>query len=84
MYDVIMHRTQLLLETWQYEALKTAAEQQGRSISAVVREILSRHLSARRRGAKRGLADLEGIVEDRAASGREHDRFLYGQDPEPT
>lgn len=81
MYDVTMHRTQLLLETWQHEALKAVAEQQGRSISAVVREILSRHLNARRRRAKRGLQDLEGIVDDRDATGRDHDRFLYGRDP---
>ncbi len=37
MYCVSMHRTELLLEDWQYEALRGRAEREGRSLSALVR-----------------------------------------------
>ena len=33
----IMHRTQLILDDWQHEALRTRAEREGKSISALVR-----------------------------------------------
>jgi hypothetical protein len=71
------HRTQLLLEPWQHSALKALAEREGVSISDMVRRILSRRLrpsSSRRRG----LQAMAGIGRDRKASGRNHDRWLYG------
>jgi len=71
-----MHRTQLLLESWQYEALRTRAQQEGRSISDLVREIITRALEPTA-GSNR-LSEIEGIGEDAAAYGRDHDRFLYG------
>ena len=71
------HRTQLLLEPWQYGALKALAEREGVSISDMVRRILSRRLRPRstRRG---GLQAVAGIGRDRKAAGRDHDRWLYG------
>ena len=71
------HRTQLLLEPWQYGALKALAEREGASISDMVRRILSRRLRPRstRRG---GLQAVAGIGRDRKAAGRDHDRWLYG------
>ncbi|MBN1240253.1 MAG: hypothetical protein JXB36_17245, partial [Gammaproteobacteria bacterium] len=71
-----MHRTQILLENWQYQMLRARAEQEGRSISDLVREILRNALSAPPEQKNR-LQEIEGIAEDRAASGRDHDRFLY-------
>ena len=65
-----------MLETWQYEALRTRAEQEGRSISDLVREIVTRALAPSVGG--RRLGEIEGIGEDAAAYGRDHDRFLYG------
>ena len=53
-----MHRTQLLLEEWQHAALKARAEREGRSISDLVREILSEHLS----GRGKGLRLMEGVA----------------------
>jgi hypothetical protein len=71
------HRTQLLLEPWQYGALKALAEREGVSISDLVRRILDRRL--RPRSARRqGLKAVAGIGRDRKASGRDHDRWLYG------
>ncbi len=77
-YDVEMQRTQLLLEEWQHLQLKTMAEREGRSLSDLVREILTRHLQAKRSRSHRGLAAIEGAGADSRASGRDHDRFLYG------
>jgi plasmid stability protein len=72
-----MHRTQVLLEEWQYEALKARAQREGRSISGLLRDILQSQLGAPR-PRKRRLAEIEGLAEDQTATGREHDRFLYG------
>lgn len=71
------HRTQLLLESWQYSALKALAEREGVSISDLVRGILSRRLRPRST-RRRGLQAVAGIGRDRKASGRDHDRWLYG------
>ena len=72
-----MHRTQLLLEEWQYEALRGRAEREGRSLSALVREILGASLSSPERTPRRRLGTIEGIGEDAGSYGEEHDRHLY-------
>jgi hypothetical protein len=66
-----------LLEPWQYGALKALAEREGVSISDMVRRILSRRLRPRS-SRPRGLQRIAGIGRDRKASGRDHDRWLYG------
>jgi plasmid stability protein len=76
-----MHRTQIILEEWQYHALRARAEQEGRSISAIVRDILRRTL-ARSSGRKSRLKAIEGVGEDSRGYGRVHDRFLYGEEGE--
>ena len=73
----IMHRTQLILDDWQHEALRTRAEREGKSISALVREILADYLKPR---SRRGLERIEGIAEGPADLGREHDRYLSGDE----
>jgi len=78
-----MHRTQILLDEWQYAALKARAQREGRSMSEVLRDLLSAQLGAPR-SAARELAVIEGIGNDRRASGREHDRILYGKTPHRT
>ena len=73
-----MHRAQVLIENWQYEALKAKAAKDGRSISELLREILTQHLGGETGVERPGLADIEGLANDPGASGREHDDFLYG------
>jgi predicted DNA-binding ribbon-helix-helix protein len=73
-----MHRTQLLLEDWQYQALKSTADRQGTSISQLVRDILTRHLRARRSEAGR-LRRIQGIAADGTSAARDHDAYLYGK-----
>jgi plasmid stability protein len=72
-----MHKTQVVLEDWQYEALRTLAEQEHRSISDVVREILTRYLVGNHEIARQRLAAMEGIGADARATGEGHDAFLY-------
>lgn len=71
-----MRRIQLLLEQWQYEALRTRAQREGRSVSHLVREIVTRSLAPAL--GRRRLGGIEGVGEDAANYGRDHDRFLYG------
>lgn len=73
-----MHRTQLMLDEWQYQALRARAEQEGRSLSELVREILSTALAQQQPRSENRLEAIEGVGEDAAAYGREHDHFLYG------
>lgn len=74
----MMHRTQISLESWQYEALKALSEKKGRSLSGLLREILSRHFQGRQKSARARLRSIEGIGADATAAGKDHDRFLYG------
>ena len=73
------HRTQILLEGWQHASLKRLAEREGVSISDLVRRMLSQRLRPRSSGRK-GLTAIAGIGRDRGATGRDHDRWLYGPD----
>jgi len=73
-----MQRTQILLDDWQYEALKARAQREGRSMSELLRRILDANL--RKSGPRTPrLADIRAVGEDRTARGRDHDRFLYGK-----
>jgi plasmid stability protein len=72
-----MHKTHVVLEDWQYEALRTLAARENRSISALVREMLARHLVGNHEIARQRLAVMEGIGADAHATGQEHDAFLY-------
>jgi plasmid stability protein len=73
----IMHRTQLILDDWQHEALRARAEREGKTVSALVREILAHYLKPR---ARRGLERIEGVAEGPADLGRDHDRYLSGDE----
>jgi len=72
-----MHKTHVVLEDWQYEALQSLAAQEQRSISAIVREMLTSHLAAHPQTARQRLAAMEGIGADAHATGQDHDTFLY-------
>jgi len=73
-----MQRTQILLEDWQYEALKARAQREGRTMSEILRQILDANLGTS--GARTPqLADVRAIGKDSTARGRDHDRFLYGK-----
>lgn len=77
-----MHRTQVILEDWQYQALRARSEQEGRSISELVREALATTLAQPPERHSR-LQEIEGIGEDPATYGEDHDRALYGDKSNP-
>ncbi|MBK7250087.1 MAG: hypothetical protein IPI06_04140 [Gammaproteobacteria bacterium] len=71
-----MHRTQLLLDDWQYQALKARAQREGRSMSEVLRGMLNTLLDGP--GTRHDELDrIRGVAEDRQARGRSHDEWLY-------
>jgi hypothetical protein len=72
-----MHKTYVVLEDWQYEALQTLAEQEHRSISDLVRKMLTRYLVGNHEIARERLAAMEGIGADAHAISQDHDVFLY-------
>lgn len=55
-----LHPAQLLLESEQHQALAEIAEQEGRSVSDLVREIVRQYLAERHRQAQQ-LAALQAI-----------------------
>ena len=73
-----MHRTQILIDDWQYVALKARAEREGRSMSDILRELIAAQLGAQK-STGNDLAAIAGIGEDPASYGRDHDHFLYGK-----
>lgn len=72
-----MHKANVFLEDWQYEALQVLAAQEHRSISALVREMLTSHLAVHPETARQRLAAMEGIGADTHATGQDHDTVLY-------
>ena len=74
-------RAQIILEEWQLEALRSAAEREGTSISGLVREIVSDYLARDESGdeSARGVEDIAGLIDDREVGGKDHDHALYGE-----
>ncbi|MEN8152293.1 MAG: hypothetical protein ABFS86_20920 [Planctomycetota bacterium] len=69
-----------MFEEWQYDQLQAIAECEGRSISALVRAIVSQHLERRSKAALKALEELDGIGEGPPDLGLNHDRYLYGEE----
>lgn len=69
-----LYRAQLLLEPEQHQALAEIAEQEGRSISDLVREIVGHHLAERSQQAQTlsALQAIERLTQIRAELQAEH------------
>jgi hypothetical protein len=74
-----MHRTQLNLDDWQYDALNARSEREGRSVSDLVREAVAEYLVEEDVEPGSRLADLKGLGHDPGGAGRNHDRLLLGE-----
>lgn len=72
-----MYRAQILIEQWQYDALRTTSEREGRSISDIVREILAAALRPDAQASGGWIREVAGIGYDPHASGDDHDKYLY-------
>ena len=73
-----LHRAQLLLESEQHQALLEIAEQEGRSISDLVREIVRRHLEERARETQilTALQAIDRMAEIRASLQQRQGTYL--------
>ena len=71
-----MHRTQVMIEDKHYAFLKKKAEQEKKSLSQALREILE---SYSRKSDVYSLLSVSGIGEDSEAYGKDHDKWLYGK-----
>lgn len=74
----MVHRTQLLLDRYQYESLKSLAAYRETSLSSLVREAVADYLAAGKGGSGGRLQALRGIGRDAGSSGAAHDEILYG------
>jgi hypothetical protein len=79
--DTTRHRTQILLEVWQYEALLDLSHRTRESLSAIIRDMINDRLAGKPAGDRKD--PLYGIVGlgtgDGASVAREHDDYLYGK-----
>lgn len=74
-----MHRTQIQLEERQYRYLKAKARRSGKSISALLRELVDNQIRKQDEGGNDPLLEIIGIAEGPAGStARRHDDYLYG------
>jgi predicted DNA-binding ribbon-helix-helix protein len=72
---VTLHRTQVLLEDWQFIRLQKKARQQGTSVAALLRSLVEKSLGGP--PSKKGLDNVMGIG-SWEGSGEDHDEELYG------
>jgi hypothetical protein len=72
-------RTQICLERWQHEALKSMSRKTGKSISRIVRECLRSSLTRPSSRKQDALYHIIGMCEGTADNVSEnHDHYLYG------
>jgi predicted DNA-binding protein len=76
-----LYRAQILLESEQHQALAQIAEQEGRSISDLVREIVEQHLAEKRQQDQRATAlqAVERLTQIRTRL--QEERGMYQADP---
>lgn len=79
--ESVKHRTQISLDDWQYHALLEISRKTKKSLSAIIRELLSEKLSTQKINKKSDtLSALIGIGKgDGSPVAREHDKYLYGK-----
>ncbi|GBC75921.1 hypothetical protein HRbin07_00113 [bacterium HR07] len=77
-----MKRVNIVLEEWQYQYLKDRAEREGKSISALVRDLVAILTTPPREGLKSDpIFKIVGIAKGRRRYvSRHHDEILYRKD----
>ncbi|MBI4617139.1 MAG: ribbon-helix-helix domain-containing protein [Planctomycetes bacterium] len=75
-----MHRTQVYLEEAHYQALRSRARREGKTIAALIREMLDRYLAPG--GAAGGPDPFDRVIGvgkgDGAAVAENYEEYLYG------
>jgi len=73
-----MHRTQIYLEDSMYQLIRSRARQEGKTLAALIRELLGEALGGSRSESD-PLADVIGIAKgDGSAVAENHADYLYG------
>lgn len=75
------HRTQISLDDWQYQMLLEISRKTKKSLSAIIRELLSEKLMIQVVNKKKdSVSGLIGIGSgDGSPVARKHDKYLYGK-----
>jgi hypothetical protein len=75
------HRTQISLETWQYEALMEVSRKTRKSLAGILRDLIAEKFAGDK--IKKENDPIMGIIGlgsgDGQAVARNHDKFLYGE-----
>ena len=58
-----MRRTQILLEEWQYQILQNLAHKEKKSLSSLVRELITERLAKQKTSRKDTIFEVVGMVE---------------------
>ena len=81
--EAIKHRTQISLDDWQYQLLLDLSRKTKKSLSALIRELITEKLAP-----KAGVAENDPIYSIVGIGGsglkhtaRDHDAVLYGKKP---
>ena len=75
-----MHRTQIYLEDIHYQVLLNRARRDGKTLSALIREILDEHLGFGPGKGKDPLSDVIGIGKgDGSRVAENYEDYLYGK-----
>jgi hypothetical protein len=81
--EAIKHRTQISLDDWQYQVLLDLSRKTKKSLSALIREMITEKLAP-----KAGVAENDPIYSIVGIGGsglkhtaRDHDAVLYGKKP---
>lgn len=79
--DSAKHRTQVSLEDWQYQILRDISRRQRKSLSSIIRDLVTEKFAPPRSAQSRD--PLWGIVGlgsgDGSSVAREHDKHIYGK-----
>ena len=76
--EATKHRTQISLEDWQYHMLLDESRKTKKSLSQIIRDLVSEKFS-RGRKKKDSIFDIIGIAEGKDPNvARDHDKYLYG------
>ena len=77
----IKHRTQISLETWQYEALMEISRKTGKSLAGIMRDLITERFAGDKIDKQNDpIMDIIGMGSgDGAPVARNHDDILYEQ-----
>ncbi len=79
-----MKRTNIVLEEWQHQYLKDRAEREGKSISAIVRELIETSMRPHKDGIKDDpIFKIVGMFKGKKKKQdicRRHDEIIYRKD----